>query len=396
MKKVFCILMILAVAAVLMPVSAYGASAILCPDCGGLMNPHMDEEGFYVQCENCCCRAVIDEEKDVFVVVSHCEPDDGTETKSPTCTETGLREYRCRVNPGHPVIRTEEIPARGHSPVTDAAVAPTETATGLTEGSHCSVCGAVLKAQEVIPATGHTHTVVVDPAVSATCSSGGLTEGSHCSACGEIIKAQTAIPATGHTAVKDAAFSATCTKPGLTEGSHCSVCGTIITPQKEVAALGHLWVNWEAAGEWKHTVRCARGCGERKTGDCTVVILPQEDPDAEPVSFCPVCGTCEGAELSETEGLTGNETPRNASLRVFSLDVDADHQYIAIACVSGGELVQPDGKITFSLSDDLKDVSFALVEKDGTETAVETDGGELTLDFTPEGQDPVQVIFLRR
>lgn len=38
-----------------------------------------------------------------------------------------------------------------HTEVIDAAVAPTEDATGLTEGSHCSVCGTVLKAQEVVP-----------------------------------------------------------------------------------------------------------------------------------------------------------------------------------------------------------------------------------------------------
>ena len=41
-----------------------------------------------------------------------------------------------------------------HTEVIDAAVAPTEDATGLTEGSHCSVCGTVLKAQEVVPKLG--------------------------------------------------------------------------------------------------------------------------------------------------------------------------------------------------------------------------------------------------
>ena len=44
-----------------------------------------------------------------------------------------------------------EIPATGHTPVKDAAVAATTTSTGLTEGSHCSVCGAVLVAQKTIP-----------------------------------------------------------------------------------------------------------------------------------------------------------------------------------------------------------------------------------------------------
>ena len=36
-------------------------------------------------------------------------------------------------------------------------VEPTCTDEGLTEGSYCSVCGIVLVAQEVIPATGHSY-----------------------------------------------------------------------------------------------------------------------------------------------------------------------------------------------------------------------------------------------
>ena len=43
------------------------------------------------------------------------------------------------------------ISATGHTEVVDEAVAPTYDATGLTEGSHCSVCNVVLIAQEVIP-----------------------------------------------------------------------------------------------------------------------------------------------------------------------------------------------------------------------------------------------------
>ena len=35
--------------------------------------------------------------------------------------------------------------------VIDAAVPPTYTATGLTEGLHCSVCGEVIKTQEILP-----------------------------------------------------------------------------------------------------------------------------------------------------------------------------------------------------------------------------------------------------
>lgn len=42
-----------------------------------------------------------------------------------------------------------------HTLVTDEAATPTCTDTGLTEGSHCSVCGTVLVEQETIAALGH-------------------------------------------------------------------------------------------------------------------------------------------------------------------------------------------------------------------------------------------------
>ncbi|MSC81982.1 hypothetical protein GKD85_14465, partial [Faecalibacterium prausnitzii] len=149
---------------------------------------------------------------------------------APTCTETGLTEGKhCSVC--NTVLKAQEvIPALGHTEVTDAAVAPTCTETGLTEGKHCSVCNTVLKAQEVIPALGHTE--VTDAAVAPTCTETGLTEGKHCSVCNTVLKAQEVIPALGHTEVTDAAVAPTCTETGLTEGKHCSVCNTVLKAQE--------------------------------------------------------------------------------------------------------------------------------------------------------------------
>lgn len=69
--------------------------------------------------------------------------------KNPTCTEKGQKGKICKKC--GKITEKTDIPETGHIPVTDPAVAPTETTDGLTEGSHCSVCGAVLTAQEVIP-----------------------------------------------------------------------------------------------------------------------------------------------------------------------------------------------------------------------------------------------------
>ena len=93
-------------------------------------------------------------------------------------------------------ISWENICYGEHVIVTDEKTEPTCTETGLTEGSHCSVCQTVIVAQEPIPAKGHTE--VIDKAVAATCTTTGLTEGKHCSVCDTVIAAQKTIPAKGH------------------------------------------------------------------------------------------------------------------------------------------------------------------------------------------------------
>ena len=249
--------------------------------------------------------------------------DGGKVTKAATCTTAGTKIYTCT---RCKKTRTETIAATGHKAVKDAAVAATCETAGKTEGSHCSVCNTVIKAQTTVAALGHSwdggkvtkaatctaagtktytctrckktrtetiaatgHKVVKDAAVAATCETTGKTEGSHCSVCGTVLKSQTTIAAlghswdggkvtkaatcttagtktytctrckktrtetiaaTGHKVVKDAAVAATCETTGKTEGSHCSVCGTVLKAQTTTAALGHDY------GEWK-TIKAA-------------------------------------------------------------------------------------------------------------------------------------------
>lgn len=86
--------------------------------------------------------------------------------KNPTCTEKGQKGKICKKC--GKITEKTDIPAAGHAPVTDPAVAPTETTDGLTEGSHCGVCGVVLQAQEVIP--------MLDPTIDTWFSRAATTE----------------------------------------------------------------------------------------------------------------------------------------------------------------------------------------------------------------------------
>ena len=208
---------------------------------------------------------------------------------APTCLDSGSYElvFSCSVCNTEISRETIIVPALGHTIVIDEAIDATCTETGLTEGSHCSVCDVVLVAQEIAQALGHTngevvkendilptcildgsyqeviyckvcnielsretvvvpalgHTEVIDAAIEATCTETGLTEGSHCSVCSEILVPQTVVAALGHTEVIDIALEPECIKTGLTEGKHCSVCNEVLVIQNKIPALGHDIIN---------------------------------------------------------------------------------------------------------------------------------------------------------
>ena len=87
--------------------------------------------------------------------------------KAATCTEDGyVQHFYCddcgkyfNDNVGTVELTWEQIVlvSEGHNEVIDEAVAPTYTSTGLTEGSHCSVCGVVFVEQEEVPMLQANH-----------------------------------------------------------------------------------------------------------------------------------------------------------------------------------------------------------------------------------------------
>ena len=160
-----------------------------------------------------------------------------TTTKNATCTQVGTKSRKCTVCGK---TETQTIAKTGHKSVTDKAIPATCTTDGKTEGSHCSVCGAVIKAQDTINATGHKFGNWTTTK-SATCTESG-TQIRKCETCGAT--ESKSLSAKGHTEVVDKAIPTTCTTDGKTEGSHCSVCGAVIKAQTTITATGHKSSGW--------------------------------------------------------------------------------------------------------------------------------------------------------
>lgn len=147
-----------------------------------------------------------------------------TEDKPATCTENGSKSRHCSRCDAKTDVTA--IPATGHKPVIDAAVAPTCTQTGLTEGKHCSVCDTVLVKQTIVEKLPHRWDEGVE----------------------------TKAP--------------TCTEEGVKTFT-CSQCND--TKTEPISALGHDWGEWEVKTpateetEGKKTRTCKRDSTHTET-----------------------------------------------------------------------------------------------------------------------------------
>jgi len=224
-----------------------------------------------------------------------------------TCTLNGLTEGSWCPECGAILIEQTVIVAPGHVEMTDAAVPPTCTESGLTEGSHCEACGEVFTAQEILEALGHTE--VVTPGFEPTCTEAGLSDNIFCETCGEELQIAEEIPATGHTdAISVPALDPTCTAAGHTAEHRCSVCRELLTASEEIPALGHTeTISAEAVAPTctqtglTEEISCSV-CGEVLTPAEIVPALGHSEAVDEAVApTCTETGLTEGSHCSVCE-----------------------------------------------------------------------------------------------
>lgn len=230
---------------------------------------------------------------------------EGEVTTAATCEVEGVKTYTCTADgcTDPAATKTESIPALGHSFSESYTTsddlhwhACTREGCQADDGAATHSFGDWIKVDE----TNHKHTCTVcskevteahkpvtDAAVPATCTATGLTEGSHCSVCNGVIVEQTTVNALNHDFTGDYSKDATghwhiCSRDNCeetdTKATHsynttncaeaatCTVCGYV------KAAGEHAWNNGvvttaptcENAGVRTYTCT-VESCGATKT-----------------------------------------------------------------------------------------------------------------------------------
>ena len=287
--------------------------------------------------------------------------DAGTVTTPATCTDSGVKTFTCSVCNA---TKTETIQSKGHTEVVDAAVEPTCTVPGKTEGKHCSVCNEVLAAQTEIPAKGHTGG-------RATCK-----EKAKCETCGE-----------EYGALDPANHAGTETDWGKTESTHKETyrcCGAVKTEE-----AAHTFGEWS---DGKHTcsicgyeAKCGHNdtnkdhkcdiCGKELSvhafGDWSVTKAAGYVTPGEKTRTCSVCNAAEKEaipsilqqlqDLRITAAEDGRRTmtlPTGKKVLVLLAGYSQAGQLQSIQVLSANET----GEVTFTRPDSEKAMLFFLQE----------------------------------
>lgn len=174
-----------------------------------------------------------------------------SETNS-TCTVKGEIHYSCVC--GETKTDYKDLDPNNHTNiVTDDAVAATCVATGLTAGSHCEDCKAVIVAQQQTPIDKTNHVGEIKTGVNAkeaTRGEDGYTGDSVCAACGDVVAQGQVIPATGVMITVNASDKGTTTLNGeATTGAAQKVAYEKEYTLTATPAANAKFVGWEVNGK---------------------------------------------------------------------------------------------------------------------------------------------------
>lgn len=176
---------------------------------------------------------------------------------------------------GYPLL-TMKVDYDVHEEVTDESVQPTCTENGLTEGTHCAICGSVLQEQEVLSPLGHNLTFHEE--ISPTCTENGQKSYFACEVCGKKYLDET----------------------GLEEA-----VGSLQIPPS------HDYTDWSPNGDGTHTATCRHDASHTLTEQCsyefTIIREQSEGTPEKGLYTCTKCGYSFEVENNAVSGFDSVE-----------------------------------------------------------------------------------------
>jgi len=250
--------------------------------------------------------------------------DQGEETTEATCVQEGAMTYTC-ANCG--ATRTETIEKKPHTDVIDEGYAATCTTPGLTEGTHCSVCGEIRVAQNEIPVLEHVYDAGI-VTTKPTCKvEGVMTYTCTRENCGYSYTDKIPVNENAHTLTHVEAQNPTCVDEGWNAYDYCEDCD--YTTYVELPATG------------EHTY---------KNGKCEICEAPVFVPS--------IGGTNPGVNHDHS-----NED--GTVVTTFRAGTSADAPLVTITSPEGGWTLDADNDFTVSSAGDVACVVIVKNSADG-------------------------------
>lgn len=276
-----------------------------CDACGEYYTKDKDGNPQYVEVED--PRDLANTEGVVIAMKAHDYDTEQPIYKKKTFACAFEVTYKCKNCTSTKVVRIAEDPdgeLDQHTPVTDAAVEPTCLETGLTEGSHCSVCGITIVAQKTLPATDHKfgEWEMLDVTEEGLLQHKGICQNESCKQlCRETLTEDcydTEPVYTAATCLEDAFWTHTCDKCGRKWE----------TTDEENPATGHTWVERE-----------------------NLRVLPTCTINEERYYICSVCDE-EKTEITFADGHKYDRIPTDTDKEPTCTEIGYEEMYLCTVC----------------------------------------------------------------
>ncbi len=317
-------------------------------------------------------------------------------TKQPSCTEDGEITKTCSVCGD---VSIDYIPATGHSYVDEVFSEPTCTRRGVME-RYCTVCGD--SSFTAIPALGHTEVVI--PAVPSSCTATGLTQGSYCSVCGETVTEQQVTAMLPHndsyvyTSSTDS-YKAVCGSCSREVTSFDNDISALVEAEQLYSSLIPEDYSEESFGELYSVAELHKYISEGDSLQYPQFAIDREVSDIltklsmlEPYLNLQLEGEGCSATVADSDGTRGEGSGRVlfGDYVTFTAQTDSDHRFIAWYDVNTKRYLSTETTFSYTVTSNLY-IKAIAVDKTCSTLTFRGEGGQVIESISKTASDWLEV-----